>query len=168
MRDTRKYGEKELSNFYDNCPLFKKYCNYNLWSGDFNDYAKIKYCEDYIYNYVCIYCHKYILRYFGPAFLLILLTSPSFIKFLRSGFIKYLDFHFLLFLKNSSFFYTGSSFKEVELFVERYFHIYISRRFKEDLLKSVIDSIKDSVPIAFKEVLITRLKSLFNHVGKAL
>lgn len=146
MKSTKKYSEINLSILYESCPIFKKYCQFNLWSEELGEYDKIKYCESYIFKYAQAFTERYLLQFFSPSLLAILQTSPSFVKFVKSGFIKHIDFHFLLLFQSNSFHYSSDSVEQIETFVEQYFQRYSKKPFEDELLKCIIRSVNELSP----------------------
>jgi len=164
MKNAKKYSKNDLSKLYDSCPIFKKYCQFNLWSEEFDEYGKVKYCETYLHKYIYAFTQRHLLQCFSPSFLGILHTSPPFIKFMKSGFIKYIDFHFLLFFQANSFHYSTSSVDDIEAFVEGYFQKYSRKVFEEDLFKCLLTSINELVPQSLQGFLDSRLTFFYKQI----
>nr|YP_448659.1 hypothetical protein DevioMp23 [Desmarestia viridis]AAS79045.1 hypothetical protein [Desmarestia viridis] len=165
MKSAKNHSKNDLSILYDSCLVFKKYCQLNLWSEEFGEYDKVKHCGTHLYRYISAVTQVRILQCFSPAFLAILRTSPSFTKFMKSGFIKYIDFHFLLFFQYNSFHYSNDSFEEIETFVEEYFEKYSRKVFEEDLLKCLIRSINDIVPQSLQGFMAHRLTFFYKQTS---
>nr|QWE51044.1 hypothetical protein [Alaria crispa]UAX19675.1 hypothetical protein [Alaria crispa] len=164
MEKAKRYSETDLADFYSVSPVFKKYSQFNLWSENFSEYNNIKYCEIYFSKYFFGLTQKYLLENFSESFLLTLHNSPKFLKFIKSGFFKYVNFHFLVLLQSNRFFFCGDSFQEVEIFVEEYFQRYIQFFFEKDLLICLISCISEIVPKSFRECLNNRLKLVYNNL----
>nr|QWK44344.1 hypothetical protein [Ecklonia arborea] len=162
MVQVKKYSEADLVDFYVGSPVFKKYSQYYLWSENFSEYHTIKYCEIYLSKYIFGCIQKYILEYFSEFFLLIFYNSPTFLKFIKSGFFKYINYHFLLLFQNNFFFFNEEFHKGVEVFVEKYFKKYIQKFFEKDLLICLITCIYEIVPNSFEGYLNNRLKFIYN------
>lgn len=161
----KKDNKINLVEFYMDCQIVKRYCRYNLWSEEFCDYDKIKYCEIFMSKYFRVLVQQHILSYFGPVILRTLQISPCFIKYLKTGFIKYIDFHFLLFFRHNFFLNSKFFIKDIELFVREYFQRYVKEKVKEDLLKYVVKSINELVPVSLRWGFANRLIFLyFNSV----
>nr|QWK44500.1 hypothetical protein [Desmarestia aculeata] len=167
MKSAKNHSKNELVKLYDSCPIFKKYCQFNLWSEEFGEYDKVKYCETYLYRYISTFTQEHLLQCFSPSFLAVLHTSPSFMKFIKSGFIKYIDFHFLLFFQYNSFHHSNDSFEDIEIFVEEYFQKYSRKVFEEDLLKCLIKSVNELVPIALQGFMDSRLRFFYKKTISA-
>jgi len=163
MGIAKKYSKNDLARLYESSPIFKKYCQFNLWSEEFGEYDKVKYCETYLSKYIYAFTQLQLLQGFSPSFLVILHTSPSFMKFVKSGFIKYIDFHFLLFFQSNSFHYSNDSFEEIETFVEEYFQRYSRKVFEEDLLKCLLKSVNELVPNSIQGFMDSRLRFFYNQ-----
>ena len=125
MEKAKKYSKTDLADFYAVSPVFKRYSQLNLWSENFSEYYNIKYCEIYLSQYIFGCVQKYILEHFSESFLLDLYTSLNFLKFIKSGFFKYINLHFLFFFQNNRFFLSEDYHEGVEIFVEEYFQRYI-------------------------------------------
>nr|QWK44767.1 hypothetical protein [Pleurophycus gardneri] len=164
MEKATRYSETDLAYFYAVSPVFKRYSQLNLWSENFSEYNNIKYCEIYLSQYFLGCTQKYILENFSESFLLTLHNSPKFLKFLKSGFFKYINYHFLLLFQNNRFFFGGDSFKEVEIFVEEYFQRYIQNFFEQDLLTCLVSCINEIVPKSFREYLNNRLEFVYKEL----
>nr|WKY98861.1 hypothetical protein [Alaria marginata] len=164
MEKAKRYSETDLSDFYSVSPVFKKYSQFNLWSENFSEYNNIKYCEIYFSKYFFGLTQKYLLENFSESFLLILHNSPKFLKFIKSGFFKYINFHFLVLFQSNRFFFVGDSFQEVEIFVEEYFQRYIQIFFEQDLLICLIACVNEIVPKSFRGCLNNRLKLVYNDL----
>nr|QWK45073.1 hypothetical protein [Thalassiophyllum clathrus] len=164
MEKAKIYSETDLADFYVVSPVFKKYSQLNLWSDNFIEYNNIKYCEIYLSQYFLGCAQKYILEYFSESFLLTLYNSPKFVKFIRSGFFKYINRHFLLFFQSNRFFFFRDSYKEVETFVEEYFQRYIKFFFEQDLLRCLVVCVTELVPSSFKEYLTNRLTFIYKDL----
>nr|QWK44843.1 hypothetical protein [Pterygophora californica] len=164
MVKAKRYNEIDLSDFYVVSPVFKRYSQFNLWSENFSEYNHIKYCEMYLSQYFFGQTQKYLLENFSEAFLLTLYNSQRFLKFIKSGFFKYINFHFLLLFQNNRFFFFGDSFKEVEIFVEEYFQRYIQNFFEQDLLTCIVSCINELVPNSFREYLNNRFKFIYKEL----
>nr|UXD06625.1 hypothetical protein [Alaria esculenta]UXD06663.1 hypothetical protein [Alaria esculenta] len=164
MEKAKRYSETDLADFYSVSPVFKKYSQFNLWSENFSEYNNIKYCEIYFSKYFFGLTQKYLLENFSESFLLTLHNSPNFLKFIKSGFFKYINFHFLVLFQSNRFFFFGDSFQEVEIFVEEYFQRYIQIFFEQDLLMCLISCINEIVPKSFGECLNNRLNLVYNDL----
>nr|YP_009648062.1 hypothetical protein [Macrocystis integrifolia]QBZ73731.1 hypothetical protein [Macrocystis integrifolia] len=164
MVKAKKYSEADLADFYLVSPLFKKYSLLRLWSYNFSEYSNIKYCEIYFSKYFLVCTEKYILEYFGEFFLLTLLDSPKFLKFIESGFFKYINYHFLLLFQSNCLFFFEDSFEEVEFFVEEYFRLHIKKTFERDLLICLAACINKRVPVSFDIYLSNHLKYISNKI----
>nr|WKY98443.1 hypothetical protein [Alaria marginata] len=164
MEKATRYSETDLSDFYSVSPVFKKYSQFNLWSENFSEYNNIKYCEIYFSKYFFGLTQKYLLENFSESFLLTLHNSPKFLKFIKSGFFKYINYHFLVLFQSNRFFFFGDSFQEVEIFVEEYFKRYIQIFFEQDLLMCLIACVNEIVPKSFRECLNNRLKLVYNNL----
>nr|QWK45035.1 hypothetical protein [Lessoniopsis littoralis] len=164
MEKAKRYSETDLADFYSVSPVFKRYSQLNLWSENFSEYNNIKYCEIYLSQYFFGRTQKYLLENFSDSFLLTLHNSPKFLKFLKSGFFKYINFHFLFLFQNNRFFFFGDSFKEVEIFVEEYFQRYIQIFFEQDLLTCLVTCINEIVSKSFREYLNNRLKFVYKKI----
>nr|YP_010206391.1 hypothetical protein LK121_mgp17 [Alaria crassifolia]UAX19903.1 hypothetical protein [Alaria crassifolia] len=162
MEKAKRYSETDLADFYSVSPVFKKYSQFNLWSESFSEYNNIKYCEIYFSKYFLGLTQKYLLENFSESFLLTLNNSPNFLKFIKSGFFKYINFHFLVLFQSNRFFFGGNSFQEVEIFVEEYFQRYVQIFFEQDLLICLVACINEIVPKSFRECLNNRLKLVYN------
>lgn len=163
MGSAKKYSKNDLARLYESCPAFKKYCQFNLCSEEFGEYDKVKYFEKYLQEYTHAFIQRQLLQCFSSSFLAILHTSPSFMKFVKSGFIKYIDFHFLLYFQSNSFHYSNASFKAIELFVEEYFQRYSRKVFEEDLLKCLVKSVNEVVPKSLQGFMDSRLRFFYNQ-----
>nr|QWK44614.1 hypothetical protein [Laminaria ephemera] len=164
MIKAKRYSETDLADFYTVSPVFKRYSQFNLWSENFSEYHNIKYCEIYLSQYIFGYIQKYILEHFSESFLLTLYNSPKFLKFIKSGFFKYIDLHFLLFFQNNLFFFSENSHEEMEIFVEEYFQRYIKFFFERDLLICLVACIYEIVPKSFRGYLNIRLKFIYKEL----
>nr|YP_010118793.1 hypothetical protein F6D47_mgp17 [Laminaria solidungula]QQY85011.1 hypothetical protein [Laminaria solidungula] len=163
MEKAKRYSETDLADFYVVSPVFKRYSQLNLWSENFSEYRNIKYCEIYLSQYVFGYVQKHILEHFSESFLLTLYNSPKFLKFIESGFFKYINPHFLFFFQNNRFFFSEDSYEEVETFVEEYFQRYIKIFFDRDLLICLVACLYEIVPKSFRKYLNTRLKFIYKE-----
>nr|YP_003288871.1 hypothetical protein SacooM_p22 [Saccharina coriacea]BAI48723.1 hypothetical protein [Saccharina coriacea] len=164
MVRAKRYSEADLADFYSVSPVFKKYSQLHLWSENFSEYYNLKYCEVYISQYIFGCTQKYILEYFSKSFLLTLQNSPNFLKFIKSGFFKYINYHFLLLFQNNCFFCFEEPHEEVEIFVEEYFQRYIQNYFERDLLMCIVTCIHNRVPKSFDGYLNIRIKSIYNEL----
>lgn len=164
MVKAKRYSETDFANFYAVSPVFKKYSKFNLWSENFNEYNNIRYCEIYFSQYFFSLTQKYLLENFSHIFLLTLYNNSKFLKFLKSGFFKYINFHFLLLFQSNRFFFFGNFSKEVEIFVEEYFQRYIQKNFEQDLLICIISCIIEIVPKSFIEYLKIRFKVVYKEL----
>nr|WKY97113.1 hypothetical protein [Alaria marginata] len=164
MEKAKRYSETDLFDFHSVSPVFKKYSQFNLWSENFSEYNNIKYCEIYFSKYFFGLTQKYLLENFSESFLLTLHNSPKFLKFIKSGFFKYINFHFLVLFQSNRFFFGGDYFQEVEIFVEEYFQRYIQIFFEQDLLICLIACVNEIVPKSFRECLNNRLKLVYNDL----
>nr|QWK44729.1 hypothetical protein [Pelagophycus porra] len=164
MIKAKRYSEADLSDFYSVSPVFKKYSQLRLWSYNFSEYHNIKYCEIYLSKYFLVCTEKYILEYFSEFFLLTLRDSPKFLKFIESGFFKYINYHFLFLFQSNCLFFFEDSYKEVEFFVEEYFRVYIQNFFERDLLICLAACINKRVPISFYRYLSNHLKCISNEI----
>nr|QWK44920.1 hypothetical protein [Pseudochorda nagaii] len=157
MVKVKKHSENDLVKYYESCPIFKKYCQFDLWSEDFCEYENIKYCETYLSLYTYAFIQRLLFDHFSPSCLAVLYTSPYFVKFVRSGFFKYVDYHFLLSFHNNCFFYPSDSGKKIEAFVEVYFERYIKFSFAEDLVSCLVKSFTLFLPRSLKVSFIVSL-----------
>nr|YP_009684019.1 hypothetical protein [Lessonia spicata]QDP13843.1 hypothetical protein [Lessonia spicata]QWK44652.1 hypothetical protein [Lessonia spicata] len=164
MEKTNKYSEIDLTDFYVLSPVFKRYSRLNLWSENFSEYHNINYCSIYLSQYICGCTQKYILEHFNEYFLLVLHKNPKFLKFLKSGFFKYITPHFLFFFKNNHFFFSEDSYEEMEIFVEEYFQRYIQIFFKRDLLICLVACMYELVPNSFKRYLQHQLEYIHKEI----
>ena len=167
MIRTKKHSKDDLAEFSNHCPIFKKYCQFNLWSEEFSEYDNVKYCGVYISRYIHAYTQDFLLKYFSPTFLSVLYTSSFFMKFVKSGFIKYIDYHFLLFFKCNFFLYSSRSSCDIETFVEQYFQRHIKRSFEEDLLICLTASVNELVPKSLQGRLNSGIKLFYARATKA-
>lgn len=166
MSKEKTYSKNDLVEFYYKCPLFKKYCQYNLWFGSFNEYDSIKYCKRYTYQYFNTSIKNFVLQHFSLSILFVLYASPCFIKFVESGFFKYLDFHFLLLFHNNYFNCSLKDKKNIENFVHKYFKKYLKNRLKQDLILCISKSINELPSNSFRLLLVNRTKYLRINVKK--
>nr|YP_010127830.1 hypothetical protein KQ360_mgp17 [Lessonia flavicans]QPP20357.1 hypothetical protein [Lessonia flavicans] len=164
MGKANRYSEIDLTDFYVSSPVFKRYSKLNLWSDNFSEYHNINYCSIYLSQYIWGCTQKYILEHFNEYFLLILYDNPKFLKFLKSGFFKYITPHFLFFFQNNHFFFSEDSYKEMEIFVEEYFQRYIQIFFKRDLLICLVACMHELVPNSFKGYLQNRLEHIHKEI----
>nr|QWK44305.1 hypothetical protein [Hedophyllum nigripes] len=164
MVKAKIYSEADLADFYLVSPVFKKYSQLHLWSENFSEYYNLKYCEVYLSKYIFGCTQKYILEYFSKSFLFTLQNSPNFLKFIKSGFFKYINYHFLLLFQNNCFFCFEDPHEEVEIFVEEYFQRYIQNFFERDLLICLVTCMHNTVPKSFDVYLNDRLKSIYNEL----
>ena len=109
-------------------------------------------------KYVYKFTHNLLLEYFSSSFVLILYNSPLFIKFIKSGFIRYIDFRFLRFFQEIFFLCSEKSDKDIEIFVHKYFQKNIRKRFEEDLFYCLVRLVVKSAPESFQRQLIKYLK----------
>lgn len=126
--------QNDLINSYYSCVLFKKYYQYNFWFGNFNEYNNIKYCKSYIQKYIYCWINFFLLQRFSLSFVIFLYKSPYFTKFVESGFLKYLDYHFLLSFYSNCFFFDLKSKQVLKSFVKFYFQIFLKKHLEKDLL----------------------------------
>ena len=134
----------DLVIFDSSCVIFKKYNEYNLWFGSFGEYANIKYCKKYIQKYIYCWIHIFLLERFSLFFVRFLYRSPCFIKFIESGFLKYLDYDFLLLFHNNCFSFDLKGKQKIRVFVKSYFQSFLEKRLEKDfliLLTQVINEI---------------------------
>nr|NP_659271.1 hypothetical protein LadioMp23 [Laminaria digitata]CAC87967.1 hypothetical protein [Laminaria digitata] len=164
MEKAKRYSKTDLAYFYAVSPVFKRYSQFNLWSENFSEYQNIKYCEIYLYQYIFGCVQKYILEHFSESFLLSLYTSPKFLKFIKSGFFKYINLHFFFSFQNNRFFFSEDYHERVEIFVEEYFQRYIKFFFERDLLRCLIACIYEIVPKSFRGYLNNRLKFIYKEL----
>nr|YP_011016994.1 hypothetical protein UYP72_mgp17 [Lessonia nigrescens]WQB61672.1 hypothetical protein [Lessonia nigrescens] len=164
MGKANKYSEIDLTDFYVLSPVFKKYSRLNLWSENFSEYHNINYCSIYLSQYICGCTQKYILEHFNDYFLLVLHKNPKFLKFLKSGFFKYITPHFLFFFQNNHFFFKEDSYEEMEIFVEEYFQRYIQIFFTRDLLICLVACMYELVPNSFKRYLQQQLEHIHKEI----
>lgn len=155
-----KGSANDLAKLYYGCPLFKKYCRHNFWRGNAHEYNDLRYCRKYIYKCTQVLILRYMLQYFSLPFILVLYTSPCFIKFTKSGFIRYLDFHFLLLFYNHSFF---SSSIGIKAFIEKYFEKYIREGLKKDLLLCISECLDEQALKNFNGEYTSRLKYVYSQ-----
>lgn len=137
LKKKRSY-DINLVDFYSNCLLFNKYCQYNLWFGNFGEYNNIKYCKNYTQKYIYYWVHIFLLERFNLSFVIFLYKSPYFTKFVKSGFFKYLDYHFLLSLYKNSLTFDSKDKQKVKFFVKFYFQNFLKERIEKDLLILII------------------------------
>lgn len=149
-----KRSANDLARLYYGCPLFKKYCQHNLLRDNYNEEENLKYCREYIYRAARTFILRYLLRYFSLAFILILCTSPCFIKLIRSGFIQYLDAYFLLSFSNNCF----SSLVKIKIFIKEFFKNHIKNRLKKSVFYRISEYLNQQVLSCLKEGLVDRLK----------
>lgn len=161
MSNEYLYRKNDLAESYYLCPLFKRYCQYNLWFGNYNELDNIRYCKKYIKKYIRLSIEKYILQYFNLSVLYILYSSPRFTKFVESGFFKYLDFHFLLLFYKNCFNCSSKDKKKIKIFVHVYLKKYVKYRLKHDLLICINNSINESTPIFFRIYLLNYINVFF-------
>lgn len=164
MVKAKRYNKIDLADFYAVSPVFRRYSQLNLWSENFSEYDKIKYCEIFLSQYIFGRIQKYILEHFSESFLLALYTSPIFLKFIKSGFFKYINPHFFFFFQNNRFFFIKDYHKGVETFVEKYFQRYIKIFFERDLLICLVACIYEIVPKSFRGYLNNRLKFIYKEL----
>nr|QWK44461.1 hypothetical protein [Cymathaere triplicata] len=143
MVKAKRYSASDLTDFYAVSPVFKKYSQYNLWSENFSEYHNIKYCEIYLSQFFFSRTQKYILEHFSESFLWTLHNSQIFLKFVHSGFFRYINYKFLFLLKRNKLVFFSDSYEEVEIFVEKYFERYIQKKFEQDLLICLVTCINE-------------------------
>lgn len=160
--------KNDLVTFYNSCLLFKKYDQYNLWFGDFYEYSNIKYCKKYFQKYVYFWIYFFLLQRFSIFFVKFLYKSPYFIKFVESGFFKYLNYHFLLSFYNNNFIFDFDlkGKQKIKIFVKFYFQNFLKRRLKKDLLLLLTKVISDIILNLLIKLLINRLKFIQIYVRR--
>ena len=157
----KEYSKIDLVKSYSSCPLSKRYCEYNLWFGNYNELDNIRYCKKYIKKYIRLSIEKYILQYFNLSVLYVLYSSPHFTKFVEFGFFKYLDFDFLLLFHKNGFNCSSKDKKKIKIFVHAYLKKYLKSRLKHDLLICINNSINESTPIFFRIYLLNYINIFF-------
>lgn len=160
MLKKNRCSENDLVNFYYSCMLFKKYDQYNLWFGTFGEYDNIKYCEKYLQQSIYRWIHIFLLQRFNLFFVLFLYKSPCFMKFVESGFLKYLDYHFLLLFYNNSFTFNLKGKQKIKIFVKFYFQNSLKKRLEKDLLILVTNAINEITLNVLIKHLTNRLKDI--------
>lgn len=153
-------SETDLVNFYYSCELFKKYCRYNLWLGYSEEYFNIKYCKKYICMYTYCWVYTFLLQCYSSSFVTILYRSPRFIKFIESGFLKYLDYPFLLSFHNNRFAFDSTARQKIKTFVKSYFQNSLKDSLKKDILVLVIEVMNEFVLNSLLKELTTDLKDI--------
>lgn len=156
----KKRSENALVNLCYSCSLFKKYYQYNLWFGSYVEYNNIKYCKKYTHKYVYYWVHFFLLQRFNLSFVILLYKSPCFIKFVESGFLKYLDYHFLLLFYNNCFVCDLKDKQKIKFFVKFYFQIFLKKRFEKDLLITITKAINEIVSEVFLKHLTNRVNTI--------
>lgn len=160
MVEDKTYSEKYLINSYSSCFLFKKYYKYDLWFGSFYEYHNIKYCKKYIQKYIYCWIHIFLGQRFSLSFVIILYKSPRFIKFIESGFFKYLDSNFLLLFSKNCFTFRQKGEQEIKNFVKSYFYSDIKKSLEKDFLVVVNKVINETIFNFFIKHLISHLKKI--------
>ena len=150
--------------YLDDCSILKRYNKFNLWSEELSDCVKVRYCEDYLFKYVCASIQSYTLEHFNVYSLSVVYETPVFLKFMRSGFLKYVDFHFLVFFQANLFLFPSNSNKEIEAFVGEYFKRYIQKSFEIDLLRCLTKSLNKLTPASLQGYPAKQLKLIHIHV----
>lgn len=158
MANIRRQSKHDLTQFYKDCPTFKKYCLFNLWSEEFSEYSKIKDCDIYFSRYTRVHINNLLFCYFSPALVLIIYNSPCFKKFTESGFIKYIDFQFLLYFQENFFLNSGRSGKDIEIVVHLYFQRNIKKKFEDDFMLHLIRSLNELIPTSLQKCLTNIIK----------
>jgi len=153
----KKCFENYLVNFSSNCILFKKYYQYNLWFGSFGEYLNIKYCKKYIQKYIYFWIHFFLLKSFSLNIVRFLYKSPCFLRFVESGVLKYVDYHFLVSFYNNCFTFDLKGKQNIKFFFRLYFQKNLKKRFENDLLFLVIKVLDDIL-----------LNDLIMHLTKSL
>lgn len=161
----KSHSVDDLVNFYYSCPLFRKYYQYNLWFGSFGEYDNLIYCTKFINRYVYCWVHFFLLQRFSLSFVIFLYKSPCFMKFLESGFIKYLDYKFLLSFSNNSFRFDNKSKQRLKQYIKSYFYSALKKQVEKDLLILVTKTKKE---IIFLQYPIKLLEMSQISVGRIL
>lgn len=161
MGDIKIFNKSDLIKLCISCPVFKKYWRFNLWSKDCVEYNQLKYCSFYLSKYTFNFTKNFILRHFSRSFLLILYDSPIFIKFIKSGFIKHIDFNFLLFFQENFLMHSRRPNKDIENFVDLYFQRHVRKRFEKDLLCCLVKAVNELVPQSVRRPVILRFQECY-------
>ena len=157
----KDHSETDLTKLSYKCLVFKKYYQYDLWLGNYSEYYNLQYCKKYTQKYLYYLTHTFLLKNFDIFFVGLLYKSPSFIRFIKSGFLIYLDYHFLVL-----FYYSCSNFgrkaeKEIKSFVKLYFHFFLKKRFEKDLFDLINEAMYETVLLDNSEVLIKRFEDIY-------
>ena len=161
MGEIKIFEKNDLFELCKSCPIFKKYWRFNLWSKECVEYNQLKYCSFYLSRYTFNFIKDFILRYFSLSLLLILYDSPIFIKFIKSGFIKYVDFNFLLFFQEKILVHSRRPDKDIENFVNLFFQRHIRKKNEKDILCCLAKAVNELVPQSIRRPLILRLKECY-------
>ena len=161
MGEIKIFDKNDLIKLCKSCPVFKKYWRFNLWSKECVEYNQLKYCSFYFSRYTFNFIKDFILRYFSLSFLLILYDSPIFIKFIKSRFIKYVDFNCLLFFQELFLMHSRRPDKDIEIFVNLFFQSHIIKKNEKDLRCCLPKAVKELVPQSIRRPLILRLKECY-------
>ena len=137
--------------FHGTCILFSRYCYFNLWLGSLEEYLNVKYCEDYVYKRSSLFIHEYLCEHVDPLFFYYICKQPTFSKFLKSGFIKYLNLEFLQLLYKNCLSNSVNSEETIKGFVDNYFSSKIKGKLEKDLLTCVLKCISTSTPNSLRE-----------------
>nr|QWK44422.1 hypothetical protein [Chorda asiatica] len=164
MENPRRYSDNDLILLYESSPLFKKYCLFDFWSEHFYEYETIKYCETYFYKYLYAFCQSYLSQHCSLFFLSTLHRNYYFVKFHRSGFIKYMDYNFLLLFYENRFLGLLESSNKIEIFVDEYFQKCIKKIFEADLMACLIKSVSLNSPKCLRRHLDNRFKFLYKQI----
>nr|YP_009549887.1 hypothetical protein Cloka_032 [Cladosiphon okamuranus]AYW52601.1 hypothetical protein Cloka_032 [Cladosiphon okamuranus] len=172
----KKPSKDDLVHFSYSCVVSKKYHQYDLWFGSIDEYKDIKYCKRYIEKYLYFWIHFSLLEGFSLNFVRLLCNSPYFIKFLKSGFFKYFDYHFLLSFHNNYFIFDLKDKQRLKTFVNLYFQNNLKKRFENDLFLVIIKALNElfSKDLGkalknthrYQEQIILNNKLLFNKLNK--
>lgn len=168
MLKKERNSKDSLINSYYSCALFKKYYQYDLWFDSLGEYNNIKYCKNYFQKYIYCWIHNFLLEHFNFSLVIFLYKSPCFIKFVDSGFFKYLDFHFLLLFSKNSFSFDLMGKQKIKVFVESYFETFLKRGLEKDILILVIKALNEIILEVLTGHLTNRLKLNQNDVKKIL
>lgn len=153
-------SDNDLVKFCYSCVLFKKYYQYNLWFGSFDEYKNIEYCKKYIQQYLYYWIYFFLLQRLSLSFFILLYRSPCFIKFVEFGFFKYLDYHFLLLFHNNHFTFDSKGKQKINSFIKSYFQKFLKKSFKKDLLVLVTKEINKIILNILLKYVTKRLKSI--------
>ena len=162
----KRSSENYLVNSYCKCVLFKKYYQYNLWFGSFVEYYSLKYCREYIEKYIYCWIFFSLLQHFSLFFVIFLYRSFHFAKFVESGFLKYLDYQFLVLFYNICSTFDSKGKQKIINFVKFYFRKHLKIRLEKDLLIIVTKAINETILNVFFRYLNNRLKIIHIYKGR--